>query len=207
MVTIKRIIVLGSGRGSNFQALIDAERKNLFPGRIITFITDNPNAHAIERARKGEIPFFIIDFSLFHNKNQYEEKLLETMLSCAPDLIVLAGYMRIVGEKIVKQFKNHLINIHPALLPSFPGLNAQLQAIEYGVRITGCTIHFVTEEMDAGPIILQKEVYVDENENVESLAEKILAFEHKCLPYAVKLFCEDRLIINDRHVKILPRVS
>lgn len=202
MIKIKRIIVLGSGRGSNFQALIEGEKNNCFPGKIIAFITDNPEAYAIERARIAGIPFFVINFSLFPDKSIYEEELLKTMFSCAPDLVVLAGYMRIVGRAIVKEFENHIINIHPALLPSFPGLHAQEQALRYGTKITGCTIHFVTEDMDAGPIILQKAVSVDESDNEESLSEKILMFEHKCLPYAVKLFCEDRLTIDGRLVKI-----
>jgi len=119
-----------------------------------------------------------------------------------PDLFVLAGYMRIVGKEIVQAFSGRMINIHPALLPSFTGLHAQRQAVAYGVKVSGCTVHFVDESLDGGPVICQQAVPVLEGDNEDALAERILAHEHQCLPYAIRLFCEDRLVIEGRIVRI-----
>jgi phosphoribosylglycinamide formyltransferase-1 len=125
------------------------------------------------------------------------------MKECRPDLVVLAGYMRILGNEIVRSFHGKIMNIHPALLPSFPGLHAQRQAIAYGVKVAGCTVHFVDEMMDSGPIIIQKCVPVLPDDDEDRLSERILYEEHKCYPYAVKLFCEDRLRIDGRIVRVL----
>jgi phosphoribosylglycinamide formyltransferase-1 len=201
---MKRIAVLASGRGSNFQAVIDAIRDGSVPGICVRLITDNPGAYAIERARDADIAVTVVDYSIFPGKDAYEEALLAAMTASGADLYVLAGYMRILGEGIVRRFAGKMINIHPALLPSFSGLHAQRQAIEYGVRVAGCTVHFVDEGMDSGPIILQRcvQVYFDDDEG--TLAERIIGEEHCALPEAIKLFCEDRLEIHGRNVRILP---
>jgi phosphoribosylglycinamide formyltransferase 1 len=199
----KRIIVLASGRGSNFQAIIDALVPGDIPAVCIRLITDNPGAYAIERAKKVGIPVTVVDFGSFSSKKQYEEALLEILNEYNPDLVLLAGYMRIVGTDIVRRFQGRMINIHPALLPSFPGLHSQQQALDYGVRVSGCTVHFVDEHMDSGPIIVQACVPVLPGDDEEALASRILLEEHRCFPLAVKLFCTDRLRIRGRFVEIL----
>lgn len=199
---MKRIAVLASGRGSNFQAVIDAIATGSIPARCISLITDNPRAFAIERAEMAGIPVTVLDYASFPSKKAYEDKLLAVMQEQDPDLFVLAGYMRILGTPLVHAFPGRIVNIHPALLPSFTGLHAQRQAVSYGVKVAGCTVHFVDENLDCGPIILQRTVPVLENDDEDSLAERILVQEHKCYPEAIRLFCEGRLEISGRIVRI-----
>jgi phosphoribosylglycinamide formyltransferase-1 len=199
----KRIAVVASGRGSNFQAVIDAIRDGSVPAECAALITDNPKAYAIERAKKSGIPCSIIDYSTFPSREVYERALLSSMQEADVDLFVLAGYMRILGSSIVKAFLGKIINIHPALLPAFTGLHAQRQAVQYGVKLSGCTVHFVDESLDGGPIILQKCVPVLETDDEDALAERILEQEHIAFPEAIRLFCEDRLVIEGRRVRIL----
>lgn len=200
---MKRIAFLASGRGSNFQAVIDSMVRGEVPAECSGLITDNPRAYAINRAEKAGIPVYIVDYSAYPSKDAYEADLLAAMTKCDADLFILAGYMRIVGAGIVQVFPGRIINIHPALLPSFPGLHAQRQAIDYGVKVSGCTVHFVDEHMDNGPIIIQAAVPVIEGDDEETLAERILVQEHRCLPEAVRLFCQGRLQIVDRRVHVL----
>ncbi|MDD1695396.1 MAG: phosphoribosylglycinamide formyltransferase [Methanoregula sp.] len=198
----KRIAVLASGRGSNFQAIIDAIQEEKIPAACAALITDNPKAYAIERAKKAKIPVTVIDFTSFPSRDMYEKALLSAMQQVNADLFVLAGYMRIVGAGIVRSFPGKMMNIHPALLPAFPGLHAQRQAVDHGVKVSGCTVHFVDESLDGGPIILQRCVTIMENDDEDSLAERILHHEHECYPEAIKLFCEGRLEIVGRKVRI-----
>jgi phosphoribosylglycinamide formyltransferase 1 len=198
----KRIAVLASGRGSNFQAVIEAIQQGKIPAVCVALITDNPGAYAIERAEKAGIPVKVIDYSLFSSREMYERTLLLAMQQADADLFVLAGYMRILGTSIVHAFHGKIMNIHPALLPSFTGLHAQQQAINYGVKVSGCTVHFVDESLDCGPIILQRCVTVLEGDDEELLAERILKQEHKCLPEAIRLFCEEKLVTDGRNVRI-----
>jgi len=199
----KRIAVVASGRGSNFQAVIDAIRNGKVPAACVALITDNPKAYAIERAQKAGIPCRIIDYATFPSREVYERALLLAMQEADADLFVLAGYMRILGSSIVRAFPGMMINIHPALLPSFTGLHAQRQAVQHGVKVAGCTVHFVDESLDGGPVILQRCVPVLDSDDEDSLAERILAHEHQCLPEAIRLFCEERLVIEGRKVRIL----
>jgi phosphoribosylglycinamide formyltransferase-1 len=198
----KRIAVLASGRGSNFQAVIEAIRLGKIPAVCVALITDNPGAYAIERAKNAGIPVKVIDYSLFPSFKMYEHALLFAMQQADADLFVLAGYMRILGPGIVHSFPGKIMNIHPALLPSFTGLHAQRQALNYGVKVSGCTVHFVDESLDCGPIILQRCVTVMEGDNEELLAERILKHEHECLPEAIRLFCEEKLVTDGRNVRI-----
>jgi len=198
----KRIAVIASGRGSNFQAVIDAIRAGTVPAACVSLITDNPKAYAIERAKQAQIPVVLVDYAAFSSREKYEQELLAVMQRIDPYLFVLAGYMRIVGREIVQAFTGRMINIHPALLPAFTGLHAQRQAVNYGVKISGCTVHFVDDNLDGGPVICQQCVPVMEGDDDDALAERILAHEHKCLPYAIRLFCEDRLVIEGRKVRI-----
>lgn len=198
----KKIAVLASGRGSNFQALIDAARSGYFPATIARLITDNPEAFAIRRAKDAGIPVSVLDFGSFPVREAYEEALKGEMEECDADLFVLAGYMRILPSAIVRAFPGRVMNIHPALLPSFPGLHAQRQAVEYGVKVSGCTVHFVDEGTDTGPIIIQRCIPVEEDDGEEALAARILVEEHRILAEAVRLFFEDRLRIVGRKVVI-----
>jgi phosphoribosylglycinamide formyltransferase-1 len=198
--SMKEIAVLASGRGSNFQALIDAARSGYFPGVIARLITDNPDAYAIRRARDAGIPVSVLDFGSFPGKGAYEKALKREMEACDPDLFVLAGYMRILPSALVKAFPGRIMNIHPALLPSFPGLHAQRQALEYGVKVSGCTVHFVDEGTDTGPIIIQRCIPVEEEDDEEALAARILVEEHRILIEAVRLFLEERIGLAGRLV-------
>ncbi len=199
---MKRIAVVASGRGSNFQAIIDAIGRGTVPAECIALITDNPKAYAIERAQKAGIPCRVIDYRTFPSREVYERALLSTMQDVNADLFVLAGYMRILGSSIVRAFPGKMVNIHPALLPCFTGLHAQRQAVQHGVKVAGCTVHFVDESLDGGPIILQRCVPVLEADDEDALAERILEQEHIAFPEAIRLFCEDRLVIDGRKVRI-----
>jgi phosphoribosylglycinamide formyltransferase-1 len=198
----KEIAVLASGRGSNFQALIDAARAGYFPAAIARLITDNPDSYAIRRAKDAGIPVSVLDFASFPDRAAYEAALMEEMEACDPDLFVLAGYMRILPSAIVRAFPGRILNIHPALLPSFPGLHAPRQAVEYGVKVSGCTVHFVDEGTDTGPVIIQRCVPVEEGDDEESLAARILVEEHRILAEAVRLFLEGRVRLVGRRVEI-----
>ena len=199
---MKRIAVLASGRGSNFQAVIEAIGAHRIPAACVALITDNPKAYAIERAQKADVPVIVLDYASFPSKDAYEYALLAAMRQQKADLFVLAGYMRILGTAIVQAFPQKIVNIHPALLPSFTGLHAQRQAVQYGVKVAGCTVHFVDENLDCGPIILQKCVPVLRDDDEDSLAERILIEEHKCYREAIRLFCEGGPEMSGRTVRI-----
>ncbi|GAV26241.1 phosphoribosylglycinamide formyltransferase [Carboxydothermus islandicus] len=196
--------VLASGRGSNFQAIIDAVARGVLPAKIKVLVTDNSEAYAIERARRAGIPWHYFDPKSFKNKEEYEKEIVKTLLSYEVDTVCLAGYMRLIGKPLLSSFPMRIINIHPALLPAFPGLHAQKQALDYGVKIAGCTVHFVDEGMDTGPIILQAAVPVYDDDSEESLSERILEQEHRILVEALRLLSENRLVVEGRRVRILP---
>jgi phosphoribosylglycinamide formyltransferase 1 len=202
MVMKKRIAVLASGRGSNFQAILDAIAAGQVPAACVSLITDNPKAYAIERAEQAGVPVRVVDYAAFPSRETYEQALLAAMLEARADLYVLAGYMRILGAEVVRAFPGKMVNIHPALLPSFTGLHAQRQAVLHGVKVAGCTVHFVDESLDGGPIILQRCVPVLDGDDEDALADRILAQEHRCFPEAIRLFCEDRLEIVGRTVRV-----
>jgi phosphoribosylglycinamide formyltransferase-1 len=197
----KRIVVVASGRGSNFQAIIESLQRGMIPAACVALVTDNPEAYAIERAEAAGIPVVVIDYAAFASRELYEQALLSALRNARPDLIVLAGYMRILGQAIVREYAGKMINIHPALLPSFTGLHAQRQALLHGVKVAGCTVHFVDESLDGGPVILQRCVRVMDEDDEDTLAQRILIQEHIALPEAVRLFCEDRLTIEGRKVR------
>jgi phosphoribosylglycinamide formyltransferase-1 len=197
-----RIGVLASGRGSNFQAIIDAVESGCIDAGICVLITDNPGAFAIERARKHGIEVLVMKPGGYSSRDSYFAAVSEELKKRGVGLVVLAGFMRIVGKPLVDAYPNAIMNIHPALLPSFPGLHGQRQANEYGVKISGCTVHFVDEGMDTGPIIIQAAVPVLDDDTEASLSERILQFEHKIFPEAVRLFAEGRLEVVGRRVRI-----
>jgi len=202
---MKRIAVLASGRGSNFQALLENIKEGKVNGTCVALITDNKEAFAIERAKQANVPVFIHHFKDYPSKVEYETDLLKTMQKINADLYICAGYMRIIGKEISETFAGKMMNIHPALLPSFPGLHGQKQAVDYGVKIAGCTVHFMDAGLDSGPIIVQKAVPVLDDDDEDSLADRILEQEHIAYSEAIALFCDNRLKIEGRKVKILPK--
>lgn len=197
------IAVLVSGRGSNLQAIIDSIENGYLKARISVVISDVGNAYALLRAKKHGIEAVFVDPDAFSSRENYEKEVLKTLREHNAELILLAGYMRILGKTLLRAYKNRILNIHPALLPAFPGLHAQKLAFEYGVKMAGCTVHFVDETLDGGPIILQSCVEVREDDTDKTLADRILEQEHRIYPEAVKLFVENRLSIEGRKVKIL----
>jgi len=203
VVFMINIGVLASGRGTNFQAIVDAiERGELTNAKVVVLVCNNPGAKVIERAKKHGIPYHVIDHR-GKSREEFEREVVKVLRSYNVDLVVLAGFMRILTPYFINEFRNRIINIHPALLPSFPGTHAQRDALEYGVKITGCTVHFVDEKVDGGPIILQKAVEVKDDDTVETLAARILKEEHKILVKAIQLFADKKLKIEGRRVRIL----
>ncbi|MFW6274115.1 MAG: phosphoribosylglycinamide formyltransferase [Halanaerobium sp.] len=198
-----KIAVFASGRGSNFQSIIDSIKSGDISAEVKLLISDNQNAGALKRAESEEIEHLFIDPDHFETKADYEEELIGLLKNAGVELIVLAGYMRILSPLFVKEFKNQIINIHPSLLPAFKGLDAQKQAVDYGVKYSGCTVHFVDQGMDTGPIIKQAVVEVKEEDSADDLAARILKEEHRIYPEAVKLIAEGRVKIEGRKVKIL----
>ncbi len=197
------IAVLVSGRGSNLQAIIDSIENGYLKARISVVISDIENAYALGRAKKHGIEAVFVDHEKYSSKDLYEKQVLAVLKKHNAELILLAGYMKILGKTLLSAYKDRILNIHPALLPAFPGLHAQKQAFEYGVKVAGCTVHFVDECLDGGAIILQRCIEVREDDTDETLADRILEQEHKIYPEAVKLFVENRLRIEGRKVKIL----
>lgn len=198
----KTVSFLASGRGSNFQAVAEKILSGHIPARIGVLICDKPDAGAFDKAKKMGIESRFIDPRQFSSKTEFEKEIIQAMDMYDTDFIVAAGYMRILSPYIVNAFSNRIVNIHPSLLPSFPGKEAQKQALEYGAKVTGCTTHFIDEGTDTGPIIMQHTVRIDNNDTVTSLSEKILKEEHKILIKSIKLLCEDRIKLSGRRVII-----
>lgn len=197
-----RVGILLSGRGSNFEAIYRnslAENSNF---EVVVVISDKQEARGLERAAEFGIPHFFISPKEFKPKSACEKRMVEILSEHEVDLVCLAGYMRIVGQELLDAFNHRIINIHPALLPSFPGLHAQQQALDHGVKVSGCTVHFVDAGMDTGPIIIQEAVNVEENDTDETLSMRILEQEHKIYSKAVTLFFEKKLKIAGRKVII-----
>lgn len=187
-----RIVVLASGRGSNFQAILRNVQKGTLPLDIAALVSDNPNAKALAIARAAGIPAEVVDYHGFARKEEYGKALLSVVSGFSPDYIVLAGYMRIMGADLVKAYPRKILNIHPSLLPSFPGLNGQKQALEYGVKIAGCTVHYVDEGMDTGEIIAQRAVDVFPDDTEEILSARILAEEHQLYSAVLLSLCQKK---------------
>ncbi len=197
------IAVFASGRGSNFQSIIDSIKAGEIPAEIKILVSDTQTAGALKRAEREDIENIYINPDHFETKKDYEEELLSILEGVNTDLVVLAGYMRILSPLFVKHFKNRIVNIHPSLLPAFRGLDAQKQALDYGVKHSGCTVHFVDQGMDTGPIIMQAVVPVKQDDSADDLAARILKEEHRIYPESIKLIAEDKITIEGRKVKIL----
>lgn len=207
---MKNIVVLVSGGGTNLQALIDAQgRGEIKNGRIVCVISSNPNAYALERAKNNGIATEVIRRKDYAEFDEYDKALTELLQSKKADVVVLAGFMTILGARVIKSFENRIINIHPSLIPSFCGegyygLRVHEEALKKGVKVTGATAHFVNEVCDGGPIIIQKAVEVQNGDTPEILQRRVMEqAEWNILPKAVSLFCEDKIIVKDNKTEIL----
>ena len=199
-LNIFKLAVLVSGRGSNLQAIIDSIDREELDAHLSIVISDTKDAMALKRAEKHGIKTIFIDPSTYLNSKEYDKALVLKLKEFSIDLICLAGYMRILGEEVIQTFEKKIINIHPSLLPAFPGLNAQKQAINHGVKFSGCTVHFVDSGVDSGPIILQTVVPVYDNDDEKSLSKRILEQEHYLYPKAIKMIQEKKIRLNGRTV-------
>ena len=200
-----RIAVLGSGKGSNCQSIIDAISAGTLNARIVCVLSDVENAFILERARKHGIPAEFISAAPFKTKldGEGEQRVLAVLRKYNAEVIVLAGFMRIIKKGLLQAFAGRVLNIHPALLPAFPGVESWKQALDYGTKIAGCTVHIVDEGTDTGPIVVQRAVPVLENDTAEALHARIQVEEHKAYPDALKLFAEGRICVHGRRAKIL----
>lgn len=198
-----KIAVFASGRGSNFQAILDQIKKGVIPAELKLLISDSQNSGALKKAEAENIENIFIDPTNFKKRTDYEKKLIDLLKAAEIDLIVLAGYLRILSPFFIDHFKNQIINIHPSLLPAFKGLNAQKKALDYGVKYSGCTVHFVDAELDAGPIIKQAVVEVKADDRPEDLAARILTKEHQIYPEVVKKIAEGKIKLRGKKVKTL----
>jgi len=199
---MKNIVILISGRGSNMEALIAARAAGNLPVNIAAVISNRADAKGLETAARAGIPTQHIDHKAFAGREAFDAALAACIDGYAPDLVVLAGFMRILSEGFVRHYLGRLINIHPSLLPSFPGLHTHQRALDEGVRIHGCTVHFVTPELDHGPVVIQAAVPVLDGDDETALAARVLAEEHRIYPQAVRWFAEDRLRLENGRVRL-----
>ncbi|MBQ9478290.1 MAG: phosphoribosylglycinamide formyltransferase [Selenomonadaceae bacterium] len=203
MNTKLKLGVLCSGRGTDLQSIIDAIADGKLDAQIALVLTDKPNVMALERAARAGIKNLCIDRKSFEDQLSFEAKILNELRAAEVDLVILAGFMRILSPTFVRAYKDRIMNIHPSLLPAFPGAHAHRDVLAYGVKVSGCTVHFVDEGTDSGPIILQAAVKVWEDDDEESLAARVLEQEHIIYPLAIQLYAQGRLSIEGRRVKIL----
>ena len=195
-----KLAVLVSGHGSNLQAIIEKIENNYLSADIALVLSNVENAFALERGKKHGLDTIFLDPKTFLNRDEYELKMIEILQSKSIDLICLAGFMRILGKNFIQAFPQKIINIHPSLLPAFPGLNVQKKALEHGAKFSGCTVHFVNEEVDGGPIILQSTVPIFDEDDANSLSERILEQEHIIYPEAIRLIIEKKIMFSGRRV-------
>jgi len=199
---MKNIVILISGRGSNMEALIAARDAGNLPVNIVAVISNRPEAKGLETAAKAGIATHYIDHKAFAGREAFDAALAECIDGFAPDLVVLAGFMRILTEGFVRHYEGRLMNIHPSLLPSFPGLHTHQRALDEGVRIHGCTVHFVTPTLDHGPVIIQAAVPVLDSDDEDSLSARVLRQEHRVYPQAVRWFAEGKLSLEGGRVRL-----
>lgn len=199
--------VLASGGGTNLQAIIDRCQDGSLDAEIAVVLTNNPGAGALDRAEKAGINTLCINHRNFNQREDFDDAVIKALQDAGVELVVLAGFMRIITQTFIDAYPNRVINIHPALLPAFPGLHVQQQAIDYGARFSGCTVHFVDGGVDTGPIIIQAVVPILPEDTADSLAARILEQEHKIYPRAIQLIAEGRVHVDGRVVSIKPPCS
>lgn len=202
---MKRRVKLGvlvSGSGSNLQSIIDHIEKGLLDAEIRMIISNNPEAYALVRARKHGIPYTVLEYRDFGTREDFDRKVIEVFNASGVELVIMAGFMRILSPSFLNAFPMRIMNIHPALLPSFPGMHAQKKAFDYGVKFSGCTVHFADDGVDTGPIIIQAIVPVYDQDTDEILAKRILKEEHRIYPKAIQLYAEEKLEVAGRKVRV-----
>ncbi|HUG44405.1 MAG TPA: phosphoribosylglycinamide formyltransferase [Acidobacteriota bacterium] len=199
---MKNVAVLLSGRGSNFIALASAVERGEIPARICLVVSNRREAAGLEKAAEMSLPRRFVE-SQGRDREDFDREVASHLQDAGADVVCLAGFMRLLSPWFVSRFPRRILNIHPSLLPAFPGLHAQRQALEWGVKVTGCTVHLVDEELDHGPIILQRTVPVRDDDSEESLSERILKVEHEIYPEALGLVCQDRVRVEGRRALIL----
>ena len=199
---MKKIAVFASGRGSNFSAIMSAIKRGTLSCGCALLVCDTPGAPVLAKAKRAGVPVFLLDRESCTSREEFERRIAAKLKEEKVELIVLAGFMRIIGATLIHAFRNRIINIHPALLPAFKGAHGIQDAFDYGVKITGITVHFVDERTDHGPIILQSCLAVKENENVDKLEARIHRLEHRLYPKAIRLFLEGKLKVAGRKVRV-----
>lgn len=197
---LPRILILASGSGTNLQALIDASRERGFPGQIVAVGCNRPNAFALERAAQAHLETFVVDHTKYGSREEFDGALMAEIRRHNPDLVLLAGFMRILTTDFVRALRGTMLNIHPSLLPRYTGLNTHQRALDAGDKVHGVSVHFVTEELDGGPVIAQAEVTIDPDDTADSLAEKVQQKEHLLYPIVVRWFCEGRIQLGSDYV-------
>jgi phosphoribosylglycinamide formyltransferase 1 len=200
---MKQIAVLASGQGSNLEAILEAIERGDVSGRVVLVISDRSRAPALEKARKRGIEALYLSPKDFKNRADYDRALIDQISGAGVHLVVLAGFMRLLSADFIKAFPQRIMNIHPSLLPAFPGLDGVEQAFNYGVKVTGCTVHFVDEGLDSGPVILQEAVPVIQQDTLLTLEQRIHASEHRLYSTAIDLFCRDKLKVEGRRCQIV----
>lgn len=200
---MKQIAVLASGQGTNLEAILEAVERGEITGRVVLVISDRAEAPALERAVRHRVNALFLNPGEYAGREEFDRVLIDELKKAQVDLVVLAGYMRLLTPQFISAFPQKIINIHPSLLPAFPGLDGVEQAFEYGVKVTGCTVHFVDEGLDSGPVILQEAVPVIQHETVNTLHQRIHAAEHRLYPTAVDLFCRGKLKVEGRRCLII----
>jgi phosphoribosylglycinamide formyltransferase-1 len=196
------IAVLISGSGSNLQSIIDRIEQNVLHAEIKVVISNKAEAYGLTRAKKHNLPTEVIEHQNFSSREEFDQAMVEVIKAAGAEAVILAGFMRILTPVFIQAFPNKILNIHPAILPSFPGVHGQAQAADYGVRFSGCTVHFVDEKMDHGPIIIQAVVPAYTNDDGQSLGQRILKWEHRIYPQAIEWLAQGRLKIVGRKVEV-----
>jgi len=194
------IVILISGYGSNLQAIIDASRSGELPVEIRGVISNRPNAYGLQRAKEAGIPVKIIDHATYLDRPSFDRALQKAIDSFQPSLVILAGFMRILGPDLINRYQGRMMNIHPSLLPAYPGLNTHQRVLDAGEKEHGASVHFVTNELDSGPVIIQARIKITPDDNVRSLSTKVQAVEHHIYPLAIKWFAERRLELTDNKI-------
>lgn len=200
---LKRLVILISGRGSNMAAILEAVAKGAIRASVCGVISNRPEATGLTIAARQGIATSVVDHLLAPHRDEFERALVAAIDGFAPDLVILAGFMRVLSPEFVARYDRRMLNIHPSLLPAYPGLHTHRRALADGVKVHGCTVHFVTPDVDAGPIVAQAAVPVRDDDDEASLAARVLETEHRILVAAVRWFCEDRLVVEGRRVRVI----
>lgn len=199
---VKSIVVLISGSGSNLQALIDAQQAGKIPAKIAGVLSNRADAFGLERAKKAQIPVHVIDHRQFSDRLSFDQEMIQVIDQWQPDLVILAGFMRILTDDFVRHYDGKMLNVHPSLLPKYKGLNTHQRAIEAGDAFHGCSVHFVSPELDSGQIIAQARVAIDSSDTPKSLADKVQALEHQLYPLCAQWFCSGQLIYKSDKLQL-----